>query len=88
MNSSPTPSPGSSTLGYPTQGVATLTEGLQQMLTRSSSAHRMVASLLVGYWGACPDKLQPLLSNLLMERTTYEEIVPFLVAMQRECHVS
>ena len=73
--------------GYSTPGVVTLVEGLRQMLTRESSAHRMVASLIVGYWGACPNNLRDLLTNLLTQRTTYEEIVPYLATMQRECHV-
>lgn len=65
----------------------TLCEGLRQMLVRPSSIHRMVASLVIGYWGQCPGELHTLLSTVLTEKTTYEEIMPFLVAMQRECHV-
>lgn len=67
--------------------LTTLCEGLRQMLVRCSSTHRMVASLVVGYWGQCPSDLHTLLSAVLNEKTTYEEITPFLVAMQRECHV-
>lgn len=47
----------------------------------------MVASLVVGYWGSCTSDLLALLTTVLTEKTTYEEIMPFLVAMQRECHV-
>ena len=57
------------------------------MLVRSSSIHHVVAALVIGYWGQCPSELLTLLNTVLTERTTYEEITPFLVAMQRECHV-
>ena len=57
------------------------------MLTRPSSTHRVVASLVVGHWGQCPAELLALLNSILSERTTYEEIVPYLMTMQRECHV-
>ena len=88
--SEPASAPGHSnttTPGYPTPAVATLTEGLGQMLTRSNSIHRMVASLVIGYWGVCPSQLLSQLNTILHERATYEEILSFLMAMQRECHV-
>ena len=72
---------------YPTPALATLTEGLRQMLVRASSAHRVVAALTIGCWGRCPDELLTLLNSVLRERTTHEEITPFVIAMQRECHV-
>lgn len=89
MSSSPSQTTVSSTLTpeYSTPALTTLCEGLKQMLVRSSSTHRMVASLMIGYWGKCPEHLMSLLNSVLTERATYEEIMPFLAAMQRECHV-
>lgn len=74
--------------GYSTPALATLTEGLGQMLVRTSSTHRMMASLVIGHWGQCPRSLLPQLTAILTETATYEEILPFLMIMQRECHVS
>ncbi|CAI8034563.1 TATA-binding protein-associated factor 172 [Geodia barretti] len=78
--------PNPTTPGYFTPASTTLTEGLGQMLTRSSSTHRIVAALTIGYWGVCPSQLLSGLNTKLTERTTYEEILPFLMTMQRECH--
>ena len=81
------PHQSSSTLPHCTQALSTLCEGLRQMLVRCSSTHRTVASLVVGYWGQCPSDLLSLLTTVLTEQASYEEIMPFLVAMQRDCHV-
>ena len=93
-SSSPSPSSSSSssssfsaTSSSSSQAVAVLTEGLRQMLARASAVHRMVASLVIGFWGQCPSELLTLLSSVLTEQITYEEIMPFLVALQRDCHV-
>ena len=85
--SSPPHPSSSSTLPHCTQALSTLCEGLRQMLVRCSSTHRTVASLVVGYWGQCPSDLLSLLTTVLTEQASYEEIMPFLVAMQRDCHV-
>ena len=59
-----------------------------QMLNTNSAVYRTLASLLVNYWGTCPAGLVDRLSAVLTEQGVYDELSPFLLQLQRDCHVS
>ena len=87
-NTTTLPPLSSSSPSFSSLALGALTEGLRQMLVRSSLVHRIVASLVISFWGRCPDELLSLLSAILLEQAMYEETMPFLAALQRDCHVS
>ena len=64
-----------------------LSEGLKQMLCRSSVTQRMVATLTISHWGHAPSDLLSLLCHTLTDQPNYHEMTPFLVNLQRDCHV-
>ena len=64
-----------------------LSEGLRQMLAGNSATHKMVAALVVSFWKHCPGNLVPQFTAALTEQGVYEEIMPFLLSLQKDCHV-
>lgn len=65
-----------------------LLEGLQQLLSRNTTTHKIVSSLIVTFWSGCPkERLLPQLNSSLLEQGGYEELMPFLLALQKDCHV-
>ncbi len=63
--------------------------GLQQFLTRNFAIHKMVVGLVLTFWKGCgfKDQLVPRLMTALTEDGSYEDLMPFLLAMQKDCHV-
>lgn len=64
--------------------------GLQQFLTRNLALHKMVIGLVLTFWKGCGFKEQ-LVGQLTMALTGdggYEDLMPFILAMQKDCHVS
>ena len=97
--SSSSPNPPSTTTTIPvqsTQGlpptditVNRLLDGLQQLLSRNATTHKVVGSLIITFWNGCPkEQLLPQLNSSLVEQGSYEELMPFLLALQKDCHVS
>ena len=64
-----------------------LSEGLRQMLVGNSATHKMVAALVVSFWKHCPGDLLAQFTAALTEQGVYEEITPFLLSLQKDCHV-
>ena len=63
--------------------------GLQQFLGRNFATHKMVVGLVLTFWKDCSYKEQ-LISQLnmaLTEEGGYEDLMPFILAMQKDCHV-
>ena len=52
--------------------------------------HKMVVGLVLTFWKGCGFKgqLVPQLMTALTEDGGYEDLMPFLLAMQKDCHVS
>lgn len=64
--------------------------GLQQFLTRNLALHKMVVGLVLTFWKGCGFKEQ-LVGQLTLALTGdggYEDLMPFILAMQKDCHVS
>lgn len=63
--------------------------GLQQFLTRNFAMHKMVVGLVLTFWKGCgfKDQLVPQLMKSLTEDGGYEDLMPFLLTMQKDCHV-
>ena len=63
--------------------------GLQQFLVRNFAMHKMVVGLVLTFWKGCgfKDQLVPQLMTALTEDRGYEDLMPFLLAMQKDCHV-
>ncbi len=68
--------------------VAPLTETVKQLLSGSVAIHKMVAALVVSHWGQCPQDVLALLNTALTEHRAYDELTPFVVTLQKDCHVS
>ena len=86
----PTTLANQSTQGLPptTLAVNQLLDGLQQLLSRNATTHKIVCSLIVTFWNGCPKELLlPQLNSSLVEQGGYEELMPFLLALQKDCHV-
>ena len=51
--------------------------------------HKMVVGLVLTFWKGCgyKDQLVPPLMTALTEEGSYEDLMPFLLAMQKDCHV-
>ena len=64
-----------------------LSEGLRQMVAGNSATHKMVAALVVSFWKHCPRDLLAQFTAALPEQGVYEEITPFLLSLQKDCHV-
>lgn len=64
-------------------------QGLQQFLGRNFALHKMVASLVLTFWKGCgfKDQLVPQLMAALTEEAAYEDLMPFILTMQKDCHV-
>ncbi len=61
---------------------------LQQLLSRNVATHKMVASLVIAEWVGCPkEQFLSALTSSLSEQGGYEEITPFILALQKDCHV-
>lgn len=65
-----------------------VSEGLKQLVAVNSSSYLTVAALLSINWGMCPDVVLEKLTNVLNEQPVYEEVVPFLLSLQKDCLVS
>ena len=63
--------------------------GLQQFLARNFAMHKMIVGLVLTLWKGCSykDQLVSQLTSALTEESGYEELMPFLLAMQKDCHV-
>lgn len=63
--------------------------GLQQFLMRNFAMHKMVAGLVLTFWKGCSykDQLVTHLTSALTEEGSYEDLMPFLLAVQKDCHV-
>ena len=63
--------------------------GLLQFLMRSFAMHKIVVGLVLTFWKGCSFKEQ-LVSQLTSALTGdggYEDLMPFILAMQKDCHV-
>ena len=49
--------------------------------------HRAVAGLIVSHWGHCPPDLLPMFSTILEDQGFYEELTPYVLSLQKDCHV-
>ena len=65
-----------------------LPEGLRQLLMGNSATHKMIAAMIVSYWKYCPADLLPQFTAALTEQSVYDELMPFLISLQKDCHVS
>ncbi len=62
---------------------------LQQLLLRNVATYKMVVSLVIAEWTGCPkEQFLSALNSSLSEQGGYEEITPFILALQKDCHVS
>ena len=77
----------SSDLPETVQAIGQLLSGLQQLLMRNTAVHRTVAGLIVSHWGHCPSNLLPFLSTILEDQGFYEELTPYVLSLQKDCHV-
>ena len=57
------------------------------MVAGNSATHKMVAALVVSFWKHCPGDLLAQFTAALTEQGVYEEITPFLLSLQKDCHV-
>ena len=64
--------------------------GLQQFLTRNLALHKMVVGLVLSFWKGCGFKEQLVgqLTSALTGDGGYEDLMLFILAMQKDCHVS
>ena len=69
------------------QAIGQLVSGLQQLLMRNTAVHRAVAGLIVSHWGHCPPDLLPTFSTLLEDQGFYEELTPYVLSLQKDCHL-
>ncbi len=67
-----------------------LLTGIKRLLSSGCALHKMVSVLIVRHWQNCPhlDSLGPALLAALTDTAGLEDIVPFVLAMQRDCQVS
>ena len=82
------------TTGVPSQPVSqdalsSLVAGLKRLLSSGVSLHRIVSVLVICHWQDCPhqDTLGPALLSALTDTTGLEDMLPYIVAMQRDCQV-
>ncbi|XP_064406197.1 TATA-binding protein-associated factor 172-like [Halichondria panicea] len=60
---------------------------LQQLLSRNVATYKMVVSLVIAEWTGCPkEQFLSALNSSLSEQGGYEEITPFILALQKDCH--
>lgn len=68
--------------------IVQLIGSLQQLLSHSVATHKMGACLIVSEWAGCPrEHFLSVLTNSLTQQNGYEELSPFLLALQKDCHV-
>ncbi len=61
---------------------------LQQLLSNGVATHKMGACLIIAGWAGCPrDYFLSSLTTLLTQQNGYEELSPFILALQKDCHV-
>jgi len=66
-----------------------LASNLQQMLSRAIATQRITASLVISFWENAPKQhFEPALNSALSEQGGFEELTPFVLALQKDCHVS
>ena len=70
--------------------IASLLGGLKRLLCSGCALHRMVSVLVVYHWPDCPHRetLGSALMSALTDTAGLEDIVPYILAMQRDCQVS
>ena len=69
--------------------VSQFLEGLQQLLGQNVAIRKIISSLVVCFWEDCPKaSLLPPLNTALTVQGGYEELVPHVLALQKDCHVS
>ena len=89
--------PGETTLGT-TDGlqsreggdaVAVLLGGLARLLASNYALHKMVSVLVIYHWRDCParETLGHTLLSALTDTSGMEDMVPYILAMQRDCQV-
>ena len=70
------------------EAVSLLLSHLVQLVSAQSALHRMVAVLVVCHWDHCPSHtLNPSLQKALTDTGGLEELVPFILNMQKDCQV-
>lgn len=57
------------------------------MVASTSSTYKVLSALLVISWGSCPPDIAEKLKTILTEQCLYEETSPFLLSLQKDCHV-
>lgn len=62
-------------------------DNLRQMASSNSATYKIIASLVVVSWGCCPQDIVNILSTSLTEQPLYEELAPFLLSLQKDCHL-
>lgn len=91
LNSAPVPPQSESNSSTPTasQVVSQFSEGLQQLLGQNVVIRKMISSLVICFWEDCPKpSLLPPLNAALTVQGGYEELMPYVLALQKDCHVS
>lgn len=57
------------------------------MVVSSSATYKVLSALLVISWATCPPDIAEKLKAILAEQCLYEETSPFLLSLQKDCHV-
>jgi hypothetical protein len=58
------------------------------MVVSSQAIHRMAAVLVVYHWDHCPGHtLGPTLLSALADTSSMEDMLPFILGMQKDCQV-
>lgn len=84
-----TPPPPVATPPCPPEAASVLLSHLVQLFTASWSRHRIVAALVVCHWDGCPSpSLQAPLLTALADTAVLEDVMPYVLDMQKDCQVS
>ena len=65
-----------------------MVEGLTLLVSHPSAAYQSVAALLASVWDGVSTDIMAKMGNILTEQPVYEEMTPFLMSLQKDCHVS
>ncbi len=63
-------------------------DSLRQMSHSNNATYKVISSLIIVHWKNCPSDVVAILLGSLNEQILYEELAPFLLSLQKECHVS